>query len=233
MAGPTAELYAQCYPAREVSGDLYDFFRLPDGRLAFFVGDVSGKGMPAALFMIAVRTLARHLAPAASGAADFLQRLNVALAADNPTHLFVTLMLRHLRRQATAACRWPAAGTRRRCCGTPTATSRWSPSSRRLMLGSLPVLPRVDRHDADAEAGRHADPVHRRLPRGDGAGRHDAVRHRGAVQAARRLADGAAAGACAAEVARRCGGSWAPTSSRTIRRCCCCAATSNSAARSW
>ncbi|HEY7425338.1 MAG TPA: FHA domain-containing protein, partial [Gemmataceae bacterium] len=51
------ELFARVHPAREVSGDLYDFFRLPDGRLAFFLGDVSGKGMPAALFMIAVRTL--------------------------------------------------------------------------------------------------------------------------------------------------------------------------------
>jgi serine phosphatase RsbU (regulator of sigma subunit) len=92
VAGPTAELYARCHPAREVSGDLYDFFRLPDGRLAFFVGDVSGKGMPAALFMIAVRSLSRHLAPNASNAAEFLQRLNTALAADNPTHLYVTLV---------------------------------------------------------------------------------------------------------------------------------------------
>ena len=57
------ELFAQVRPAREMSGDLYDFFALPDGRLAFFLGDVSGKGMPAALFMIAVRTLIRHLAP--------------------------------------------------------------------------------------------------------------------------------------------------------------------------
>jgi serine phosphatase RsbU (regulator of sigma subunit) len=91
LAGPTAELFARCLPAREVSGDLYDFFRLGDGRLAFFVGDVSGKGMPAALFMIAVRSLARHLAPGATGAADFLQRLNFALANDNPTHLYVTM----------------------------------------------------------------------------------------------------------------------------------------------
>jgi serine phosphatase RsbU (regulator of sigma subunit) len=92
VVGPTAELFARCTPAREVSGDLYDFFRLPDGRLAFFVGDVSGKGMPAALFMIAVRTLSRHLAPFTANAAEFLQRLNTALAGDNPTHLYVTLI---------------------------------------------------------------------------------------------------------------------------------------------
>jgi sigma-B regulation protein RsbU (phosphoserine phosphatase) len=92
LIGDTAELFARCLPAREVSGDLYDFFRLADGRLAFFVGDVSGKGMPAALFMIAVRSLARHLAPSATGAADFLQRLNTALTNDNPTHLYVTMI---------------------------------------------------------------------------------------------------------------------------------------------
>jgi serine phosphatase RsbU (regulator of sigma subunit)/pSer/pThr/pTyr-binding forkhead associated (FHA) protein len=85
------ELFARVLPAREVSGDLYDFFPLPDGRLAFFVGDVSGKGMPAALFMIAVRTLIRSLAPSSQGPADLLRRLNQALVADNPTALFVTL----------------------------------------------------------------------------------------------------------------------------------------------
>lgn len=86
------ELFARMHPAREVSGDLYDFFRLADGRLAFFLGDVSGKGMPAALFMIAVRTLIRNLTPSASSPADLLQRLSRALADDNPTGMFVTLL---------------------------------------------------------------------------------------------------------------------------------------------
>jgi serine phosphatase RsbU (regulator of sigma subunit)/pSer/pThr/pTyr-binding forkhead associated (FHA) protein len=88
---PGYELYARVHPAREVSGDLYDFFRQPDGRLALFLGDVSGKGMPAALFMIAVRTLARHLAAVETTPAQMLVALNNALVADNPTALFVTL----------------------------------------------------------------------------------------------------------------------------------------------
>ncbi len=92
VGGADFELFARVHPAREVSGDLYDFFALPDGRLAFFVGDVSGKGMPAALFMVAVRTLARHLAPAAAGPADALGRLNDALATDNPSAMFVTMV---------------------------------------------------------------------------------------------------------------------------------------------
>jgi sigma-B regulation protein RsbU (phosphoserine phosphatase) len=86
------ELFACIYPAREVAGDLYDFFPLEDGRLAFFVGDVSGKGIPAALFMIAVRTLSRHLASAAAGPAETLARLNTSLAVDNPSAMFVTLV---------------------------------------------------------------------------------------------------------------------------------------------
>jgi serine phosphatase RsbU (regulator of sigma subunit) len=92
LEGQPLELYARVHPAREVSGDLYDFFPLPDGRLAFLVGDVSGKGMPAALFMVAVRTLARHLAAEGSSPALALTRLNDALAADNPSLMFVTLV---------------------------------------------------------------------------------------------------------------------------------------------
>lgn len=92
LAKAGLDVFARMQPAREVSGDLYDFFLLPDGRLAFSLGDVSGKGTPAALFMIAVRTLIHHLAPSASGPADLLNRLNKALVADNPTNLYVTLV---------------------------------------------------------------------------------------------------------------------------------------------
>jgi sigma-B regulation protein RsbU (phosphoserine phosphatase) len=85
------ELFARVQPAREVSGDLYDYVLQPDGRLAFYIGDVSGKGMPAALFMVAVRTLARHLVASSQSPAATLTLLNTALAADNPGGMFVTL----------------------------------------------------------------------------------------------------------------------------------------------
>lgn len=86
------ELFARIVPAREVSGDLYDFFPLRDGRWAFFVGDVAGKGIPAALFIIAIRTLSRHVAASGTGPADTLARLNAALAEDNLTGVFVTIL---------------------------------------------------------------------------------------------------------------------------------------------
>jgi phosphoserine phosphatase RsbU/P len=85
------EVFGRVFPARTVAGDLYDFFRTPAGRLAFFVGDVSGKGMPAALFMVAVRTLCRHLAHEVDRPVELLTRLNAGLAADNPSCMFVTL----------------------------------------------------------------------------------------------------------------------------------------------
>jgi serine phosphatase RsbU (regulator of sigma subunit) len=103
------ELYARVKSAREVSGDFYDFFTLPDGRLAFFVGDVSGKGIPAALFMVAVRSLSRHLAMAGHPPADTLGQLNKALAVDNYSGMFVTLV-HGLYEPATGVIRLALAG---------------------------------------------------------------------------------------------------------------------------
>jgi len=86
------DVVGQVFPARQVAGDFYDFFRTPAGQLSFFIGDVSGKGMPAALFLVAVRTLCRHLAKEIDSPARLLVRLNEALAADNPSCMFVTLV---------------------------------------------------------------------------------------------------------------------------------------------
>jgi serine phosphatase RsbU (regulator of sigma subunit) len=86
-----ADLFARVYPAMDVSGDFYDFFPLDDRRIAFAVADVSGKGIPAALFMTGVRALSRHLAQQARTPARVLQELNDALAGDNPTAMFVTM----------------------------------------------------------------------------------------------------------------------------------------------
>jgi sigma-B regulation protein RsbU (phosphoserine phosphatase) len=96
LGGPAFDLFGRVWPAHEVSGDFYDFLPFDEARpeagpLAFFVGDVSGKGMPAALFMFAVRSLARHLALGSPGPCQTLRLLNRALDRDNPSSLFVTL----------------------------------------------------------------------------------------------------------------------------------------------
>jgi phosphoserine phosphatase RsbU/P len=90
--GAGYELFARVTPAREVSGDFYDFFEVDGGRLAFLVADVSGKGMPAALFMVAVRTLFRHVGSAGQSPAETFAQLNKALAADNPSGMFATML---------------------------------------------------------------------------------------------------------------------------------------------
>jgi serine phosphatase RsbU (regulator of sigma subunit) len=85
------EIFGRVFPARQVAGDFFDFIKAQSGRVAFFIGDVSGKGMPAALYMIAVRTLCRHLVKEVDRPGQMLAKLNVELADDNPTCMFVTL----------------------------------------------------------------------------------------------------------------------------------------------
>jgi len=85
-------LHAQMEPAREVGGDLFDFFLLDDHRLAFTVGDVSGKGVPAALFMAVCRTLLKATAQHETDPGVCLTFVNAALAEQNTTcGMFVTL----------------------------------------------------------------------------------------------------------------------------------------------
>jgi len=84
-------LHAVLEPAREVGGDLYDFFLLDDGRLFVMVGDVSDKGVPAALFMAVTRTLVKGVAAGESDPARVLDKVNRELCHDNEALLFVTM----------------------------------------------------------------------------------------------------------------------------------------------
>lgn len=85
------DLFATMLPARDVGGDFYDFFALDDHRFGLVIGDVSGKGMPAALFMAVSRTLIKSTALSGVGPAACLGRVNELLLADNPADMFVTI----------------------------------------------------------------------------------------------------------------------------------------------
>jgi serine phosphatase RsbU (regulator of sigma subunit) len=85
------EMFATMLPAREVGGDFYDFFLVDPERLAFVIGDVSGKGMPAALFMAVSRTLLKAVALTGAPPGDCLRRVNSLLCLDNSAEMFVTL----------------------------------------------------------------------------------------------------------------------------------------------
>ncbi len=84
-------LYARMIPAYDVGGDFYDFFYVDQDRLGISVADVSGKGIPAALFMMMSRTLLRARALQVSSPAQCLSDVNNILAANNPSMTFVTL----------------------------------------------------------------------------------------------------------------------------------------------
>lgn len=90
---PGLEVFARLDPAKEVSGDLYDFFFIAPGQLCFVVGDVSGKGVAAGLFMAVTRTLIRALARPDRSPAEMLSRVNKELCRDNEACLFVTMVL--------------------------------------------------------------------------------------------------------------------------------------------
>lgn len=87
------DLFALLEPAREVGGDLYDFFMMDEHHLCFTVGDVSDKGMPAALYMAITRTLIQSHAAKESSPARIMALVNNDLSKDNPKSMFVTLIL--------------------------------------------------------------------------------------------------------------------------------------------
>lgn len=98
------DIDAKIVPAKEVGGDLYDFFFLePEGdnaiaeliedKLFIVIGDVSGKGVPAALFMAVTKTLIKATASTELSPAQVLEKVNKELAADNDACMFVTLFL--------------------------------------------------------------------------------------------------------------------------------------------
>ena len=87
------DIFAIVEPAREVGGDFYDFFFIDDDHLCFAVGDVSGKGVPAALFMAIVMTLIKTRASQGLTSDIILNKVNQALSSDNPLLMFVTVFL--------------------------------------------------------------------------------------------------------------------------------------------
>ena len=86
-------LYATMNPAREVGGDFYDFYLLDENRLGFLIADVSGKGIPAAMFMMMSRTLIKNHLMSGCDPASALERINLQLCERNKSQMFVTVWL--------------------------------------------------------------------------------------------------------------------------------------------
>ena len=87
------DIYATMDPAREVGGDFYDFYLLDDDHLCVVMADVSGKGVPAALFMMISKTILQSCAMLGQSAGAILAKTNEALCSNNQVEMFVTVWL--------------------------------------------------------------------------------------------------------------------------------------------
>ena len=87
------DIFATMTPAKEVGGDFYDFFLVDDDHIALVMADVSGKGVPAALFMVIAKTLIKNRAQMGYSPAELLETVNNQLCEGNEAELFVTVWI--------------------------------------------------------------------------------------------------------------------------------------------
>ena len=87
------DIYASMTPAKEVGGDFYDFFLIDEDHLALVIADVSGKGVPAALFMVIAKTLLKNAAQTGLSPKAVLEKVNDQLCENNEAEMFVTVWL--------------------------------------------------------------------------------------------------------------------------------------------
>ena len=90
---PEFDVYADMIPAREVGGDFYDFFLVDEDHLAMVIADVSGKGVPAALFMVIAKTLLKNAVQMGLSPKQALDKVNNQLCENNEAEMFVTVWL--------------------------------------------------------------------------------------------------------------------------------------------
>lgn len=103
------DIYASMDPAKEVGGDFYDFFLIDDDHLCMVMADVSGKGVPAALFMMASKIILANNAQMGKAPAQIMTDTNAAICANNKEEMFVTTWLGILE-LSTGKLRAPNAG---------------------------------------------------------------------------------------------------------------------------
>ena len=146
------ELSGVMEPAREVGGDLYSAFVGSAGRLVVLAGDVSGKGIPASLYMVRASSLARLLARYDTEPERILARLNDELSADNPSGMFVTMLCARYD-PATRTVTMANAGHCRPVLLRAGRAPAWAMEAKGTALGFEPGVefPRVELqlHDGD------------------------------------------------------------------------------------
>jgi serine phosphatase RsbU (regulator of sigma subunit) len=122
-------------PARQVGGDFYDFIPLADGRIGIVIGDVTDKGMPAALLMATTRTTLQAIAQTDTSPGEVLARVNALVCRDIPAKMFVTCLYAILD-PATGKLRYANAGHDLPYCWRDAETTELS--ARGMPLGLMP-----------------------------------------------------------------------------------------------
>ena len=135
--GAGLDIHAVLEPARQVGGDLYEVLRLGEDRLLVALGDVSGKGIPAALFMAVTMTLLRTMARQNLAPAEILRRVNDELLEQNARGMFVTLQCLLLE-PSTGRVTCASAGHHSAALVSPGEAPRFVFASPGRVLGLLP-----------------------------------------------------------------------------------------------
>jgi phosphoserine phosphatase RsbU/P len=138
IQGTGLDVHAVLEPARQVGGDLFEVLRLGPDRVLVAVGDVSGKGIPAALFMAVAMTLLRSLARQGHTPEEILSQLNDELLRQNPRGMFVTLQILVFD-LATGRVTCASAGHHAAVRITPGHTPRLAFTSCGRVLGLMPA----------------------------------------------------------------------------------------------
>ncbi|WP_319549959.1 SpoIIE family protein phosphatase [Desulfogranum marinum] len=130
------DIYASIEPAKEVGGDLYDFFFVDENNFCFLVGDVSGKGVPAAFFMAVTKTLLKVVAESRLEPGEILAKVNDDLAEDNKSCMFVTLFLAIIDIR-TGVVRYASAGHNPPLLLPKNKDAEWIPPLNQLVAGIM------------------------------------------------------------------------------------------------
>jgi phosphoserine phosphatase RsbU/P len=149
--GSGLDVHAILEPALEVGGDLYDVVRTASGRVMFAVGDVSGKGVPASLFMAVTTTLIRTIARQCDQPDEIIRQVNEALVAQNPRDMFVTLFCTVFD-PATGKLLWASAGHPPPVLLRPGNAPELAFTDTGFVAGILPAIA-MESHEAELRPG--------------------------------------------------------------------------------
>ena len=131
------DIHAMIQPARHVGGDLYDFFFVDEHTFCFVVGDVSDKGVPAALFMAVTKTLLKVVAGRGLSPGEVLSRVNDDLCEENDSCMFVTLFCAMLDTRS-GLVRYASAGHNPPVLAPKEGPPRFIPTERQPVAGAMP-----------------------------------------------------------------------------------------------